>query len=112
MTQLQEPIHLEFSNNSVRRTTAQVDSLGIFYSVFKEHGIINIQRWDKQTNTEILIGQINFKFFSSSLIRLGGEEKPWENIHDFLRREHGFFLNPFVIVIVPHHTISSLILIL
>ena len=34
--QLEEPIRLEFSNNSVRRTTAQVDSLGIFYSVCTE----------------------------------------------------------------------------
>jgi len=93
MTQLQEPIHLEFSNNSVRRTTAQVDSLGIFYSVFKEDGIVNVRRWEQQTNTEVLIGQINFKFFRPSLIRFG-EEKQWGYIHDFLRREHGFILNP------------------
>lgn len=96
MTQPQDPIHLEFSNNSIRRTTAQVDSLGIFYSVFKENGIVNVQRWEQQTNTEILIGQINFKIFRSSLVRLGGEEKEWGYARDFLRREHGFILNPFV----------------
>ena len=101
MTQLQEPIRLEFSNNSVRRTTAQVDSLGIFYSVFKEGGIVNVRRWEQQTNTEILIAQINFKFFRSSLIRFGGEETQWGYIRDFLRREHGFILNPFV-SFIPH----------
>ena len=74
MTQLQleEPIRLEFSNNSVRRTTAQVDSLGIFYSVSREeHGIINVRRWDQPTNTEILVGQINFKWYTPSLVRVG-----------------------------------------
>ena len=96
MTQLQEPIHLEFSNNSIRRTTAQVDSLGIFYSVSKENGIISVRRWDKRTDTEILIGQINFKFFGSSLVRLGGEERQWNYTRDFLRRENRFILSPFV----------------
>jgi len=75
MTQLQEPIRLEFSNNSIRRTTAQVDSLGIFYSVSKEHGIINVRRWEQRTNTEVLVGQIKFKFFGSSLIRFGGDQQ-------------------------------------
>ena len=107
MTQPQEePIRLEFSNNSVRRTTAQVDSLGIFYSVFKEHGIINVRRWEQQTNTEILIGQINYKFIGPSLIRLGGEETQWGSIRDFLRREHGRFLNPFVSSLISHHHFS------
>ena len=96
MAQPQEPIHLEFSNNSIRRTTAQVDSLGIFYSVSREDGTTSVRRWDKQTNTEILIGQINIKFFRPSLIRFGGEEKQWSYIRDFLRRENGFFLNPYV----------------
>ena len=105
MTHLQEPIRLEFSNNSVRRTTAQVDSLGIFYSIFKENGVISIRRWDQRTNAEILIGQINFKFFSSSLVRLGGEGKPWGYFRDFLRREHGFILSPFVFI--PHHTVCG-----
>jgi len=100
MTHLQGPIRLEFSNNSIRRTTAQVDSLGIFYSVFKENGIISVRRWNQRTNTETLIGQIRFKLFGSSLIRFG-EDKPWIYIHDFLRREHGFFLNPFVFI--PRH---------
>ena len=98
---MQEPIHLEFSNNSIRRTTAQVDSLGIFYSITKEDGIVNVRRWEKQSNTEILIAQINFRFFRSTRIRLGGEEKQWGPIHDFLRREHGFILNPFV-SFIPH----------
>jgi hypothetical protein len=96
MEKLQEPIRLEFSNNSVRRTTAQVDALGIFYSVSKEDGIISIRRWEQRTNTEILIGQINFRCFKPSLIRFGGEEKQWGRIHDFLRREHGLIINPFV----------------
>jgi hypothetical protein len=97
MTQLQGPIHLEFSNNSIRRTTAQVDSLGIFYSVSREDDrIISVRRWDQRTNAEILIGQINFRLFAWSLIRFGGEEKPWSYIYEFLRREHGFFLNLFV----------------
>jgi len=97
MSQLQEPIHLEFSNNSIRWTTAQVDSLGIFYSVSREgDGIINVRRWEQRTNAEILIGQIKFRFFAWSLIRFGGEEKPWSYVHEFLRREHGFFLNRFV----------------
>lgn len=97
MTQLQEPIRLEFSNNSVRRTTAQVDSLGIFYSVSKDDGIISVRRWEQRTNSEILIGQIDFRFLRYSRIRLGGEEKQWSYTHDFLRREHGFFLVPFVL---------------
>ena len=95
---LQEPIRLEFSNNSVRRTTAQVDSLGISYSVSKEdHGIINVRRWDQPTNTEILVGQINFNFkvFVPSLVRFG-EGKQWGNIRNFLRREHGRFYSLFV----------------
>jgi len=89
-----EPIRLEFCNKSVRRTTAQVDSLGIFYSVSKENGIINIRRWEQRTNAEVLIGQINIRFFGFSLVRFGGEEKPWNNVYEFLRREHGFILNP------------------
>ena len=94
--ELEEPIRLEFSNNSVRRTTAQVDSLGIFYSVSREDdGIINIRRWDQPTNTEILVGQINFKVFVPSLVRFG-EGEQWGNIRDFLRREHGRFYSPFV----------------
>jgi hypothetical protein len=94
--QLQEPIRLEFSNNSVRRTTAQVDSLGIFYSVFKgDDGIISVHRWDQRTNTENLIGQIHFKFFRWSLVRFG-ESKQWGYVYDFLRREHGHLLLPFV----------------
>jgi hypothetical protein len=106
MTQLQEPIHLEFSNNSIYRTTAQVDSLGIFYSVSREDdGIINVRRWDQRINAEILIGQINFRFFSRSLIRFGGEEKPWGYVYEFLRREHGFILDPFVsFLIAISHT--------
>jgi len=104
--QLQEPIRLELSNNSVRRTTAQVDSLGIFYSVSREDdGIITVRRWEQRTNAEILIGQINFKIIGSSLIRFG-EAKPWGYIHDFLRREHGRFLVPFVSFLVPHHNLS------
>ena len=95
MTQLQEPIHLEFSNNSIRRTTAQVDSLGIFYSVSKEGGIISVRRWEQRTNTEILIGQMNLKFFGPSLIRFV-EDGKWGYIRDFLRSEHGIFLNRFV----------------
>ena len=94
--QLLEPIRLEFSNNSVRRTTAQVDSLGIFYSVSREDdGIINVRRWDQPTNTEILVGQINFKWFTPSLVRVG-EGTQWVNIRDFLRREHGRWYSPFV----------------
>jgi len=92
MAQLQEPIRLEFSNKSVRKTTAQVDSLGIFYSVSSGDGIISIRRWEQRTNTEILIGQINFRVFKPSLIRFG-EEKQWGYIRDFLRREHGSFLS-------------------
>jgi hypothetical protein len=94
--QQQESIRLEFSNNSIRRTTAQVDSLGIFYSVSKEDGIISVRRWEQQTDSEILVGQINFKFLGSSLIRFGGEKKEWGHIPDFLRREHGFILSRFV----------------
>jgi len=93
MTHLREPIRLELSNNSVRNTTAQVDSLGIFYSVFKENGIINIQRWDQRTNAEILIGQINHRFMRRSLVRIG-EAKQWGYIREFLRREDGFILSP------------------
>ena len=100
MTRLQEPIHLEFSNNSIRRTTAQVDSLGIFYSISKEHGIINVRRWDQRTNSEVLVGQINFRIFRSTQIRFGGEKR-WRSIQDFLRREHGFILNPCV-SLIPH----------
>ena len=93
--QLEEPIRLEFSNSSVRRTTAQVDSLGIFYSVSREDGIINVRRWDQPTNTEILVCQINYKVFVPSLVRFE-EGKQWGNIRDFLRREHGPFYSPFV----------------
>jgi len=103
MAQLQEPIRLEFSNNSIRNTTAQVDSLGIFYSVSRgDDRIINLRRWDQQTDTEVLIGQINFKFFAWSLIQFGGEEKPWSYIYNFLRREHGFILNPFVSFLITN----------
>jgi hypothetical protein len=94
-TQLQEPIRLEFSNKSVRRTTAQVDSLGIFYSVSSGDGMTSVRRWEQQTNSEVLIGQINFQVAGPSLIRFG-EEKEWVYIRDFLRHGHGGFLSPFV----------------
>jgi len=98
--QLQEPIRLEFSNNSIRRTTAQVDSLGIFYSVSRgDDGITNIHHWDQRTNTENLIGQIKFKFFKPSVVRFG-ELKEWSYIRDFLRREHGHLLAQFVSFLV------------
>ena len=110
--QLQEPIRLEFSNNSVRRTTVQVDSLGIFYSVSRgDDGIINVQRWDQRTNTENLIGQIHFKLIGWSLVRFGGgEADQWGYVYDFLRREHGHFLIPFVsfrhsLSLITRHTI-------
>lgn len=97
--QLQEPIHLEFSNKSVRRTTAQIDSLGIFYSVSSEDGVISVRRWEQRTNTEVLIGQIKFQVVGPNLIRFG-EEKQWVNIRDFLRRGHGGFLSPFVSLLI------------
>ena len=96
MTHLQEPIRLEFSYDSVRRTTAQIDSLGIFYSVSRgDDGITSVRRLDQPTNTEILIGQFKFKLIGSGLVRFGeGEE--WGNIHDFLRHRPGRLISPFV----------------
>jgi hypothetical protein len=80
-----------FSNNSVRNTTASCDSLGIHYDVFKEHGIVNVRRWEGGIpNSSVPVGEIEYHFFRRDRIHLAGDSE-WRIVGEFLKRSR----NPF-----------------
>jgi hypothetical protein len=80
-------IHILFSNNSVRNTTASCDSLGIHYEVSNEHlnGTVRVHRWESATNTNVLVGEFKLPIFQYDKIKLARDPE-WRPMRDFLIR--------------------------
>lgn len=83
-------IHLQLIRNSVCNTTISCDSLGIYYEVSKPKGdkTITVERWRKDTNTNVLIGQFCLPILAEGTIKLAGDQV-WRTMEEFLRRGHG-----------------------
>jgi hypothetical protein len=81
-------IHLILSNNSVRNTTVNCDSLGIHYEVSKSNGVVTISRWESSSNRNVVVGQFEFFWFKNDKIRLGATGA-WRPLGEVLRRNDG-----------------------
>lgn len=79
-------VRLLMSSYSICNTTISCDSLGIHYEVSRKDGVRSVKRWDSSTNTNITVGEIQFRLIiTKSLIKLGPtmvQEGEWRNVND------------------------------
>jgi hypothetical protein len=80
-------IKILFSDDSIRNTTASCDSLGIHYNVTKEeyglNAIRRVEKWDKETNKNVLIVEFKLPGFGLDKIKWPGDTE-WKPMSDFL----------------------------
>ncbi|PVF94964.1 hypothetical protein CPB86DRAFT_739540, partial [Serendipita vermifera] len=88
-------IHIQFSSNSLRNTTASCDSLGIHYDISQGgHGkddkkVIHVQRWQSADNRNVLVGEIRLRDFHHDEIRLptgSGGVGEWRLMADVFKK--------------------------
>jgi hypothetical protein len=79
-------VRIYFSNGSIRNTTLSCDSLGIHYTVSKTGGVISLARWDSETNSNITVGEIEFRLLEKHRIRVG-QDGEWQLMKDFLSKD-------------------------
>ncbi|CAG8782336.1 17241_t:CDS:2, partial [Acaulospora colombiana] len=90
-------IHIQFSNNSMRNTTASCDSLGIHYEITTtDDRVIHVHKWDKKSHVNVLVGEMKFYVFKKDEIRLPGDAE-WRPMVDLYRKASSFF-----VMYVPH----------
>jgi hypothetical protein len=83
-------IRLILSNNSVRNTTANCDSLGIHYEVSKSNGVVTVTRWESSSNRNVVVGQFELFYFKNDKIRLGATGE-WRLLGEVLDRNGSIF---------------------
>jgi hypothetical protein len=78
-------INIQFTNNSLKRTTASCDSLGIHYEIDKEHGIVSVKKWDRAGNRNMPVGDIQYLFFHRDKVHFPNNDD-WMPMSQFLKR--------------------------
>ncbi|PVF93501.1 hypothetical protein CPB86DRAFT_790067 [Serendipita vermifera] len=86
-------IHLIFSNNSVKNTTVECDSLGIHYEASKKHNIVSVTHWDSSTDQMIPVGQYHFPDLGKGLIKLP-KDADWRPLKELLHKRPGAWWFP------------------
>jgi hypothetical protein len=79
-------IKVIFSNDSICNTTASCDSLGIYYEITKTAllgGTRRIEKWDRESNENILVSEIKMPAFSQNTVKFAGDED-WKPMTHFL----------------------------
>jgi hypothetical protein len=75
-------VRIYFSNGSIRNTTLSC----IHYTVSKTGGVISLARWDSETNSNITVGEIEFRLLEKHRIRVG-QDGEWQLMKDFLSKD-------------------------
>jgi hypothetical protein len=80
-------VKILFSDDSIRNTTASCDSLGIHYNITKEeyglNAIRRVEKWDKETNNNVLIVEFKLPGFGLDKIKWPWDTE-WKPMSDFL----------------------------
>ncbi|PVF94965.1 hypothetical protein CPB86DRAFT_788542 [Serendipita vermifera] len=85
-------IHIKFSNNSLRNTTASCDSLGIHYEISTtQDRVIHVHKWDSKNDQYVPVGELKFYVFKQDEIRMPGETE-WRPMIDIFKKASSFWI--------------------
>jgi hypothetical protein len=106
-------IKVIFSNDSICNTTASCDSLGIYYEITKTAllgGTRRIEKWDRESNENILVGEIKMPAFSHGTVKFPGDAD-WKPLTHFLwKAETSSSVSKYVHFLAPSDSASWLTL--